>query len=137
MVSSKICDILYIDDNNDDVYFFRRAFEKSAIPCAVHVVKTFPDAVLYLKGDVPYTDRARFPFPNLIVFDLALRIADALAFIHWMRSEPALARIQLICLSAIDDPRKMNQIRELAVTVIPKSALFDDLLSLIRTVLPI
>lgn len=137
MVANNVCDILYIEENTDDVFLFQRALEKSEIPCGLHVVDTFPDAILYLNGEPPYTDRARFPLPSLIVTDFARRIADGIRFIQWLRSEPALARVQLICLSGVEDPLRMNQIPQLAVTFIPKAAFFDDLMRVIRTILPI
>ncbi|HKQ38956.1 MAG TPA: hypothetical protein VJ063_12835 [Verrucomicrobiae bacterium] len=136
-MSPTICDILYIEDQTDDAYLFQRAFEKSAIPCSISVVENIPTAICYLKGEAPFVDRARFPFPNLIVADFALHIADGIAFIQWLRSEPALARVNLICLSSVEDPLKVSQIRELAVTFMQKSILFDDVISLIRSVVPI
>jgi hypothetical protein len=137
MVANNVCHILYIEENTDDLFLFQRAFEKSEIPCVLHIVDNLPDAVLYLKGEAPYTDRDRFPFPSLIVTDFADHIGEGVRFIHWLRSVPALADVQLICLSGTEDPLRVDQIRQLAVTFIPKAALFDDLMTLIRTILPI
>ena len=67
MSTASICDILYIEGNADDVVFFQRAFEKAAIPCAVHVVDTIPDAIRCLSAEPPDTDQAAFPIPDLIV----------------------------------------------------------------------
>ena len=135
MAAITLCDILYIEDNDDDAYFFQRAFEQ--IPCEIHVVQSFADATQYLKGEGPFAHRASSPLPNLIIADLARHIDDGIRFLEWLRNEPPLSGIRVICFSAVLDPFKIKQISQLTVTCVPKTGVFDDLLRLIRSVLPI
>ena len=137
MAAGSNCDILYIEGNPDDVVFFQRAFEKADMPCVVHIVDTIPVAVCYLKGEPPYTDRAAFPIPHLIVTDLAIRLDAGIQFVHWLRSQTAFANIPIICLSSTQDPAKLAAIRHLAVTFVEKSVLFEGVMGFIRAALPI
>src|SRR5690349_20732459 len=106
------CDILYIEEDPDDVVLFQRAFQKSDIPCTVHVINDIPAAISYLKGEA-HADRAGRPIPDLIVGDLAIQPQIAIEFVLWLRSQSGLAHIRIICFSSIEDPVKLAAIDEL------------------------
>src|SRR6185503_16212979 len=127
------CDILYIEGNQDDVYLFERALQKSGIPCTVCVVARMPQATSYLKGEPPYDDRAQFPIPDIIISDLAFHADAGVQFVHWLRGQSGLAHIKLLCLSSLEDPLRLQQISDLAIVVIKKSLFFEDIMSAIRS----
>ena len=131
------CDILYIEEDPDDVLLFQRAFQKSDMPCTIQVINDIPAATSYLKGEAPYADRAGRPIPDLIVGDLAIQPQIAIEFVLWLRSQSGLAHIRIICLSSIEDPVKLAAIDDLAITFIRKSVLFEGIMNLVRAALPI
>jgi CheY-like chemotaxis protein len=62
--------ILYVEDEEDDVFLMRRAFKDAAI---AHRFETVPDgkqAIEYLSGTGAYNDRTKWPLPILILLDL-------------------------------------------------------------------
>src|SRR5687767_10196652 len=73
MSGEKGCEILFIEDDPDDLFLFNRAFEQSRIPCRIHTVHSVEEAEEYLNGTGRYRDRESFPLPDIIVTDLAFR----------------------------------------------------------------
>ena len=61
--SAKLADILLVEDNDDDVYLTRMAFEDSAFDSAIHVVNDGEKALdfLYRRGDY-----SNCPVPDLV-----------------------------------------------------------------------
>lgn len=131
------CDILFIEDDPDDVFLFNRAFERSAIPCVIHVANSVEDAEAYLSGAGPFADRDKFPIPQVIVTDLAFRGESGLQFLNWLRFESNFHDIPVICLSGSDDREKLQQARNFGVTCIKKSALFQESIDALRRLLPV
>jgi len=130
------CDILFIEDDPDDIFLFDRAFQQSRIPCRVHTVNTVEQAEEYLAGAGAYGDREKFPVPNIIVTDLAFRGESGLQFLNWLRYESGLQDIPVICLTGSEDPAKLQQARDFGATCVQKSALFEESIDALRRLLP-
>ncbi|HZO84129.1 MAG TPA: response regulator [Verrucomicrobiae bacterium] len=130
------CDILFIEDDPDDIFLFNRAFQRSRIPCDVHVVNSVEEAEAYLTGAGAYAEREKFPLPDAIVTDLAFRGDSGLEFLNWLQYEPHLQNIAVICLSGSDDPAKLEQARKFGATCIKKTALFEESIDVLRRILP-
>jgi CheY-like chemotaxis protein len=79
--------ILWVEDDPNDVLLFRRAFKKAGVN-PVHVCANGEDAIHYLKGEPPYTDRERFPLPNLVITDIKMPRASGLDLLRWLREHP-------------------------------------------------
>ena len=135
MAGGARCEVLFIEDDPDDVFLFNRAFERSAIPCHVHTVNSVAEAEMYLTGGGKFSDRAQFPVPNVIVTDLAFRGESGLQFLDWLRYESGLHDIPVICLSGSADPEKLDQARKYGATCIRKSALFEESIDVLRRLL--
>ena len=131
----QICTVLCIEDDQDDLFLFTRAFEQATIPCEIHSVSSAEQARYYLLGKGSYSDRQRFPLPDLIVTDLALRAECGLVFLNWMRDQPAFAAIKVLCLTGSDDPQRIRQIRDLGISVIEKTSRFEEAVGFIGKLL--
>jgi CheY-like chemotaxis protein len=132
---SQPCTILYIEEDENDVYIFRHAFVKSRIPCAIQNVESVEEAEKYLTGSGVYSDREKFPVPTIIITDLAFRHASGIDFLNWLRYHPEFASIPVLCLSATEDPRKLEQARQFGVDCIGKSSMYEEVLKVIESVL--
>ena len=136
MSREKGCEILFIEDDPNDVFLFNRAFEQSRIPCRIHTVNSVEEAEAYLAGTGPYGDRESFPLPNIVVTDLAFRGETGLQFLNWLRYESGLDHIPVVCLSGSEDPAKLQQARNCGATCVRKSALFEESIDVLRRLLP-
>jgi two-component system chemotaxis response regulator CheY len=64
---------------------------------------------------------------SLVLLDLQMPVMDGWAFRHRQLSEPSLARVPVLCLTAVFDPSSVA--RTLGLTCIQKPIDFDDLLA--------
>src|SRR5687767_9825440 len=129
------CTILFIEDDPDDIFLFDRAFQRCGIPCAIHKAADVKEAQAYLQGTSPYSDRARFPLPDLIITDLAFRGSSGLEFLNWLRFQSGLPSLPVICLTGSSDPAKLAQARDFGAVCISKDALFSNAMPVIQKLL--
>ena len=132
MPEVRVCTILHIEDDPNDAFLFERAFSRAVIPCELYRVPSAKNARCYLLGEEPYSDRERFPLPDLILTNINLHDESALEFINWLREQASLASIAVACLTGSDDPRKLGPFKALGVSIIRKTSVFDDALAVIR-----
>lgn len=128
--------ILCIEDDPDDFFLMSRRLKGEGIECRLHNVRSLQEAEDYLCGENQFSDRARFPFPDLIVTDLAFRGGTGLEFLQWLRSKAELASITVICVTGSDDPNKLEQARLFGAPCVPKSASYSELATRVRQLLP-
>jgi CheY-like chemotaxis protein len=100
--------VLYVEDDESDVFFMRCAWQKARFPNPLFVVGDGQEATDYLLGDGEFADRARYPFPTLMLLDLKLPRMSGLELLEWLR-------------------RQEDGIRSLPVVILSSSALDTDI----------
>jgi len=88
--------ILLIENDESDVFFFRRALSSCHFRGLVRVVGTAWQARDYMEGRGEYADRTYFPIPHLIVCDLHLPGASGVDFLRWIREHPVFHSLPII-----------------------------------------
>jgi CheY-like chemotaxis protein len=88
MTNAKI--ILVVDDDENDVFFLRRAFTKSGLLHTIIHVSDGQKAIEYLLGEGPYADRNSNPFPDLLLLDLKMPRTDGFDVLATLQSLPTL-----------------------------------------------
>lgn len=121
--------ILLIEDEADDVYLLRRATADSKLRCEIRSVDNVPAAMDYL-------ERGRV-LPHLIITDLGFCGYCGLDFLTWLRFQPQLRRIPVVCLTGSCDPEKLRQVKNLGARCVPKSAGFEEVITAIRDLVPL
>jgi CheY-like chemotaxis protein len=101
--------ILLVEDDPNDVFFLRHAFEGAGITNPLHVVEDGEKAIDYLAGVGCYADRHRFPFPCLILLDLKLPVRMGLDILRWIRQQPKLRTLLVVVLTSSADPRDIDE----------------------------
>lgn len=81
--------VLLVEDDENDAFFFQRAFKKAGFSNDVQVVRDGIEAVAYLSGEGEFADRRRHPLPDLVLLDLKLPRRPGLDVLRWIRSEVA------------------------------------------------
>src|SRR5258705_11740209 len=82
--------ILVADDDENDVFFLRRAFAKSGLLHTLIHVSDGQKAVEYLLGEGIYADRKSNPFPDLLLLDLKMPKTDGFDVLATLQSLPGL-----------------------------------------------
>lgn len=80
--------VLVVEDDLDHAALIQAAFAYHNLPCHVHVTGSSEEAVDYLLGRWPFSDRVRHPFPHVIILDLGLPGMDGLGFLRWLQTRP-------------------------------------------------
>jgi CheY-like chemotaxis protein len=92
--------ILLVEDNENDVFFARRAFKSAGVENPLHVAETGQEAIDYLSGTGKYADRSAYPIPALVLLDLKLPHVPGLDVLKWIQEQPALKRLIVIALTS-------------------------------------
>jgi CheY-like chemotaxis protein len=96
--------LLLVEDESDDAFLVKRAFERAKIPCTVEVLTDGDKAVNYLSDG----DRGRRPLPDLILLDIKLPRRSGLEVLQWIRSHPELDRLPVVMLTNSDEPQSIG-----------------------------
>jgi CheY-like chemotaxis protein len=101
--------VLYAEDDENDVFFMQRAFQKLQIP---NVLLTVPDgrlAIAYLAGTKPYENREEHPLPCLLMLDLSMPGKRGLEVLKWMKGEPSLSSLPVVVMTSSNQESDIHQ----------------------------
>jgi CheY-like chemotaxis protein len=105
--------ILLVEDDEHDVFFFRRALAKAGLQFPLRLVVDGEQAVQYLSGEGQYSDRAAHPLPDIIFLDLKLPYLGGLEVLEYIKNQPALRDIDVIVLTSSPEERDRKRAIEL------------------------
>ena len=105
---------LMLEDDANDALLIRRAFTNAA--CRAFVCRNTSEARAYLLGAGMYSDRDRYPFPDIFVTDLHLGEESGMSFLEWLRSREDLKDIPVIVLSGFISPKDTQRAKTLGVS---------------------
>jgi len=92
--------ILYADDDDNDVFFLKRAFADAGITNVIEAVADGQQAIDYLAGQGRFSDRARYPLPCLIMLDIQLPRKSGMEVLQWLRQVSGLPCLPVIMFSS-------------------------------------
>lgn len=64
--------ILYAEDDPNDVIIFKMGFGRATLPHTLHVVDDGQAAIDWLSGKDGFKDRKKFPMPEVVIVDLKM-----------------------------------------------------------------
>jgi CheY-like chemotaxis protein len=102
--------IVLVEDNEDDVFFMRRALKGAGITASVHVLTDGQQAVDYLAGE---TVR---PSPSIVFLDLKLPYCTGFEVLEAMRRQGTLNTTQVVILTSSPEERDRRRARELGAS---------------------
>ena len=124
--------ILLVEDQEDDVMLVQRAFRKAHLRNPLRVVRNGEEAVAYLRGEAPYTNREEYPAPTVVLLDLKMPRKDGFEVLEWIRRQPDLAALRVVVLTGSDQIKDVSRAYELGANCyLVKPSDFDDLTTMI------
>ena len=92
--------LLIVEDEEDDVFFLKRALNKVGVNNPVQVVRDGDIALNSLKGEGQFADRSGYPLPALIFLDLKLPRCHGFEVLKWIRAQNTVPPIPVIVLTS-------------------------------------
>src|SRR5215831_9692525 len=92
--------ILLAEDDKNDIFLMRRAFENAGFLNPLVVVNNGEEAVQYLQGEGQYAQRDRFPLPGLLLLDLKMPLMDGFDVLAWLRAHPQFNSLPVVVLTS-------------------------------------
>jgi len=92
----RLLKILHVEDSEEDLELFRRACEAAGLPAEFRRVTDGFEAVGYLMGSNDFSNRNRYPLPDLIVLDLKMPGMGGFDFLKWLRQESGFSSLPVL-----------------------------------------
>jgi len=107
--------VLYAEDEPDDVWFMQHAWETAAIGNRLVAVSNGQQALDYLAGRGPFSDREQHPLPCLLLLDLKLPVKSGFEVLHWVRAQPEFHDLKVVILSGSEQSSDVTLARAFGV----------------------
>jgi CheY-like chemotaxis protein len=120
------------------VVLFQHAFAKaeSTRSCNLQVIGDSQEAIAYLSGKDKFSDRRRFPLPDLALLDLKMPRLNGFDLLTWIRRDPTLRRLPVVVLSSSNHLADVTRAYDIgANSYLVKPIDFAALVELARSVL--
>src|SRR4051812_7752571 len=87
------CQVLVADDLPDDLTLLVRALKDVTHFRISHMARDGEEVIAYLEGRAKYADRARYPFPHLLILDLKMPRVDGFGVLRWVQEHAKCALV--------------------------------------------
>ena len=129
--------ILLAEDDEDDILLIRGALKEAQVPYNLRVVEDGAQAIQYLKGEGPFSDRAQSPLPFLLLLDLRMPVKPGFEVLKWIRSQPSLDRLLVVILSTSALPVDIQKCNQLGTNCyLVKSSNYKQLVRFLKSFIP-
>lgn len=92
--------ILVAEDDPNDAFFLRRAFEVAGVTASIHFVSNGEEAINYLQQESPITDEHVASSLNLVVLDIKMPRLGGFEVLQWVRRQAPFERLPIVMLSS-------------------------------------
>jgi CheY-like chemotaxis protein len=105
--------ILVAEDEETDVIFLRHALRRAGSTHELIVTQDGKEAIDYLEGQAPYSDRTRYPLPALVLLDLTMPRMTGFEVLAWMQRRPDLKQLPAVVLTSSENEADQQRARAL------------------------
>jgi two-component system, response regulator len=91
--------ILVVEDDPTDLFLLRRGFGKAGLAHKLAHVRSVEEALDYLAGVPPFSDRDEYPFADLLLLDLKMPGMNGFELLRQLRDHPELGALPVVVLS--------------------------------------
>ena len=105
--------LLLVEDSEDDADIFLHVYRRGGFPYRLEIARDGAQALDYVFGNAPYSDRSKYPFPDLVLLDLRLPKIPGFEVLKAIRAAPEVAQLPVIILSSSNQETDMKRAQEL------------------------
>jgi PAS domain S-box-containing protein len=127
--------VLSADDDENAQFLLRRAFDKAGIKASIKEARDGTDVIQYLTGDGAFSDRAHFPWPDLLLLDLKMPRLTGFGVLELLRKNPNFQTFPVLVFSSSDNAEDVRRAYELGcLSYVVKPVEFQKLVDLVRAI---
>ena len=127
-MSDELFQILLVEDNEADIYLFRKGLENAEVNFELTVLTDGGAALSFVRREGKY---AKSPEPDLAVMDLNLPKHDGIEVLEAFRQSRHLSNVPVVVMSSSTSPRERIRVERLGLEqYIPKPSDLDEVLRL-------
>lgn len=131
-MSTRIRQVLLVEDHPGDITLARRAFARLATPNALTVVLDGVEAMAFLRRQGKHRNAPR---PDLILLDLNMPRKDGRQVLREIDADPGLRAIPVIVLTTSGAPRDVQEAYDLGANgYVPKPPSFVEFEAVISSI---
>lgn len=108
--------VLYVEDEESDVYFMRRSFCRVGLEDCLRVVADGQAAIDYLAGQGLFANRLKYPLPAVVLLDLHLPTVSGFQVLQWIRQQPPFRQLPVVIFSSSPRAEDRLQAKELGAS---------------------
>jgi two-component system, response regulator len=125
--------ILLVEDSQMDVELIIDAFAEARLGNKIQVAKNGQEALDYLFGKGEFSDRARYPLPDIILLDLNMPGIDGHEVLKKIKKMEILKRIPVVILtSSADEGDRAMSYDNGANSYLVKPVSFDEFIKVVK-----
>jgi CheY-like chemotaxis protein len=122
--------ILIAEDDINDVFLLKSAFQAAAPHMKVNVVGDGEELVSYLESKLYSGEN---PIPAFVLLDLKMPRMDGFEALQWIRNQPAFRRLLVVAFSSSGESSQINRAYDLgANSYLIKPFEYKELVDLVR-----
>ena len=125
--------VMVADDDPDDVLLLKQAFQRNGLTLPVHHCLNGNEAISYLRGEPPFNDRDKYPFPRVLITDLKMPKCSGFELLQWLSEHPHCSVIPTIVLSGSAEDSDVTRAFQLGANCyFQKPSSFEHLVTLVK-----
>ncbi len=122
------CNILHVEDNDDDSFIFQRALAQLLFTGIYRRVSTIDAAIEYLSGEREYGNRGLYPMPDVVVLDTSLPGSkETSELMTWIKGRSELSHvIKIVLTGGMSPANEQSWLERGAAAILLKGASLVD-----------
>lgn len=94
--------VLIVDDSANDRFLLRNALNRVGRMQIVAELCHGDEVISYFEGGAPFSDRHKFPLPDLLLLDLKMPLLDGFEVLAWLREQSLCGLIVVVLTDSME-----------------------------------